>query len=170
MAFLAFSPPWKDGGWPLTTHHFLLPLTHLAANYNELWEQPTTRRQGIQWSSQKPMLDKQMTERNDLCGKISEIDPPCQIILEMCNAAAEPDFWFCFQEIFLQGSPELSQTSKPQNQVCDVYNDGYNVMMIPNVRLNFKIDVEKICSYQRMILHKTQKENWRWCQNLRGGA
>ena len=73
------------------------------------------------------------------------------------NLISENDF-FCFQEIFLQGSPELSQTSKPQNQVCDVYNDGYNVMMIPNMRLNFKIDVEKICSYQRMMLHKHKKK------------
>ena len=66
--------------------------------------------------------------------------------------------FFCLQETFLQESPELSQTSKPQNQVCDVYNDGYNVMMIPNMRLNFKIDVEKICSYQRMMLHKHKKK------------
>ena len=77
--------PWR--------HIIFFYLAHLAANNNEIWEQPTTKRQGIQWPSEKPMLDKQMTERNDLCGRISEIDPPCQIILEMCNAAAKPDFW-----------------------------------------------------------------------------
>ena len=52
-----------------------------------------TKKSGNSVAISKPMLDKQTTERNDLCGRISEIDPPCQIILEMCNAAAKPDFW-----------------------------------------------------------------------------